>query len=268
MQKSQIIVLLGAVLLLGGLWFFGRTTPNASQVAQGANMVKPATIFSFDDYLLNATSKLDSSSALAIKNLEGKKDTGSLHQISAIWGKAKQGIISAKYNADAAKLENTEKSLTFASQYYIDLYNLETDTIPRKWMAKQAAELLQTVLQKNATNEAAKVALAQCYTDGTGETMKGVLMLKDVAEKNPANLAAGITLGRLAIKSGQFEKAVERLEKLSLLHKNNSEVLYHLGEAYKCQGNVSKAKELFSKTKKIVNNPNYSKEIDEYIKTF
>jgi cytochrome c-type biogenesis protein CcmH/NrfG len=176
--------------------------------------------------------------------------------------------MSAKYKADLAKLENTEKSLTFASQYFIDLYTIEQDTALKVWQAAQAAELLEKAVAINSSNISAKVKLAQSYTDGTGETMKGVLMLREVAQADPSNLAAGITLGRLAVQSGQFDKAITRLEKLLIAHPENTEAMYFLAESYKGQGNTAKAKELFNECKKIVNNPNFTKEIDDYIKTF
>jgi tetratricopeptide (TPR) repeat protein len=44
--------------------------------------------------------------------------------------------------------------------------------------------------------------------------------------------------------------------------------MYFLAEAYKNQGNKQKAIELFEKCKSIVNNPDFSKEIDQYISTF
>jgi cytochrome c-type biogenesis protein CcmH/NrfG len=133
---------------------------------------------------------------------------------------------------------------------------------------QQAAELLEKAVAINSSNIAAKVKLAQSYTDGTGETMKGVLMLREVAQADPSNLAAGITLGRLAVQSGQFDKAITRLEKLLIAHPKNTEAMYFLAESYKGQGNTAKAKELFNECKKIVNNPNFTKEIDDYIKTF
>jgi hypothetical protein len=51
-------------------------------------------------------------------------------------------------------------------------------------------------------------------------------------------------------------------------NKKEKEILYFLAEAYKGKGNTSKAKALFNECKQLVNNPDFSKEIDEYIKTF
>jgi len=44
--------------------------------------------------------------------------------------------------------------------------------------------------------------------------------------------------------------------------------MYFLAETYKNMGNKEKAIDLFEQCKKIVNNPDFSAEIDNYINTF
>jgi lipopolysaccharide biosynthesis regulator YciM len=268
MKKPQFFLVIGALALLLALYFGGNMVPPAKKHEHNIAENSAPQKVDFTQLQAKAMMNLDSLQRATVKGLDGKTDKASLVKLAEVWSKAKQGNMSAKYKADLAKLENTEKSLTFASQYYIDLYNIEQDTATRIWQASQAAELLQKVMAMNPANENAKVMLAQSYTDGTGETMKGVLMLREVAEKNPENLAAGVSLGRLAVQSGQFDKAIARLEKLLISHKKEKEVLYFLAEAYKGKGNTGKAKALFNECKQLVNNPDFSKEIDEYIKTF
>jgi lipopolysaccharide biosynthesis regulator YciM len=268
MKKQQIILVVSALAVVFALFYWGNMVPPAKKHNHAPATQTVAAPFDFEQLQTKAIAALDSTQQAAVKALQGKTDAASLATISAIWAKAKQGTISAKYKADLAKLENTEKSLTFASQYYIDLYNIEQDSATRFWQATQAQEMLAKVMQMNPTNEEAKVMLGKTYTDGTGETMKGVLMLKEVAEKNPSNLPAGVALGRLALQSGQFDKAITRLEALLGKHKNNTEAMYFLAEAYKGQGNITKAKELFTACKKLVNDQSFAKEIDDYIKTF
>jgi len=98
--------------------------------------------------------------------------------------------------------------------------------------------------------------------------MKGVTLLRDITSKDSTNIAANVILGKLAIQSGQFDKAIKRLELVLSLQAKNTEALYFLAEAYKGQGNKGKAIELFEKCKKMVNNPDFTKEIDQYINSF
>ncbi|HQV01759.1 MAG TPA: tetratricopeptide repeat protein, partial [Bacteroidia bacterium] len=82
------------------------------------------------------------------------------------------------------------------------------------------------------------------------------------------NISANIILGKLAIQSGQFDKAIKRLELVLSLKPDNTEALYFLAEAYKGSGNKQKAISLFEQCKALVNNPEFTKEIDNYITTF
>jgi len=138
----------------------------------------------------------------------------------------------------------------------------------RVWQAKEAIGCFNKTLQFNPENVDVKIALATCYTEGTGETMKGVTLLRDITSKDSTNIAANVILGKLAIQSGQFDKAIKRLELVLSLQAKNTEALYFLAEAYKGQGNKGKAIELFEKCKKMVNNPDFTKEIDQYINSF
>jgi tetratricopeptide (TPR) repeat protein len=73
-------------------------------------------------------------------------------------------------------------------------------------------------------------------------------------------------LGRFGIVSGQFDKAIARLEKVLYLRPQNSEALLLLAEAYNSKGDKSKAIEFLERCKKTVSNPELKKEIENHIK--
>ena len=73
--------------------------------------------------------------------------------------------------------------------------------------------------------------------------MKGILMLRDLIEKEPENVLVLSTLGRFAIQTGQFEKAIERLEKAISLDPKNNKANCLLAQAYQGVGNAEKAAE-------------------------
>jgi len=98
--------------------------------------------------------------------------------------------------------------------------------------------------------------------------MKGVGVLRELTAKDPNHIPANLMLGKMSIQSGQFDKAILRFETVLKQEPKNKEALYFLAEAYKGKGDKKKAIELFEQCKNIVNNPSFSKDIDEYIKTF
>jgi len=66
--------------------------------------------------------------------------------------------------------------------------------------------------------------------------MQGILMLRDLAEKEPNNIDAQWHLGELSVESKQFEKAIERFKKVCSLDKTDNpkykEAYFYLGNLY------------------------------------
>jgi uncharacterized protein HemY len=73
--------------------------------------------------------------------------------------------------------------------------------------------------------------------------MQAVLMLRDLESKHPENASVYNALGRLAIKTGQWQRATERLEKSWSLDKKNPNTPCLLAKAYEGAGNITKATE-------------------------
>ncbi|MBK8737205.1 MAG: tetratricopeptide repeat protein [Saprospiraceae bacterium] len=83
----------------------------------------------------------------------------------------------------------------------------------------------------------------------TDNPMKGILMLRDLNTKYPNNADVNIQLAKLAIRTGQFDKAVERLEKALALSPQTLSINCLLAEAYNGNGNIEKAKVAMQKCK-------------------
>ena len=68
-------------------------------------------------------------------------------------------------------------------------------------------------LESDIDNE---VNLALTYVEVPLEDnpMKGILMLRELNENHPENVTVIMQLARLSLQTGQFDKAVERLEKV------------------------------------------------------
>jgi tetratricopeptide (TPR) repeat protein len=281
-RTTQIITISIALLLLIGIYFFAdfkgsKKSKPAAKDAQGeqANQMNPsADIEALDiqKYLQDEENKLASTKSDKIKQLkkiaEEANTAVAFKDVAEFWEKENSLISAAYYYKKAAFLENTEKSVTFAGNLYLALLQKAEEPGTRKWLALEAIECFSKAQQINPNNTDTKIALATCYTEGTGETMKGVTLLREVTQKDSNNISANIILGKLAIQSGQFDKAKRRLELVLSLKPDNTEAMYFLAEAYKGSGNKEKAIALFEQCKALVNNPDFTKEIDNYIKTF
>lgn len=282
MQKNQYILIGSALLLIVLLYFFGIRKGNqtalksepAQQNVDAMTMNPSAQIkdLDFENYSNEAVLKLESNAQKAAESLTHKaikeNTAPSYKDIAEFWEKEKELNMAAHFYKKAAFLENTEKSVTFAGNLFLAVMQKTEQPELRKWQALEGIECFNKALELNPDNADTKIALATCYTEGTGETMKGVTLLRDVTQKDSNNISANIILGKLAIQSGQLDKAIKRLELVLSLRPENTEAMYFLAEAYKGKGNKEKAISLLENCKKIVNNPSFTKEIDTYINSF
>lgn len=191
-----------------------------------------------------------------------------LEEQSKLWQEHKMFPMAGILRSRAAYLAHSEKKLNFAGQFFMELLRHEENPSVQMWEAQQAIDCFNGALAINPENDTTKLALASGYIDGTREVMKGVGILREIVSKKPDHIPANLVLGRMSIQSGQFDKAIGRFETVLKLEPENREALYFLAEAYKGMGNTKKAKELFEQCKKLVNNPEFSKEIDNYINSF
>src|SRR5690606_5723955 len=95
----------------------------------------------------------------------------------------------------------------------------------------------------NPSNLQHQVNLALVYTENppSENPMKGILMLVNLNKQEPENVMVLNQLGRLAIKTGQFEKAIERLSKAIELEPDNLASNCLLAKAYQGTGDQAKA---------------------------
>ena len=110
----------------------------------------------------------------------------------------------------------------------------------RAWEGQTAVALFEQA-QALAPSDSTRMDLAAAYIDGAGETMRGVQMLLGIVRENPSNVPAALMLGKMAIESGQWDKAIARFESVLKIDPDNREALYFLAESYKGSGNRAKA---------------------------
>lgn len=121
--------------------------------------------------------------------------------------------------------------------------------------------------KENKVDRSVDVAINEAISliNEGGEPMKGILKLREIADKNPENMRAQFQLGLLSIKSGQFEKAIDRFKVVLEKDSMNDEVLYYLGHTYAGVGNNILAEQYFQKSLKVTENSELKEEIKQYL---
>jgi len=140
-------------------------------------------------------------------------------------------------------LENSEKNLTFAARLFLD--NLQSDDVAkrRQWKAMQAKDLFERSLIINPGNDSAKVGLGACYLFGeiSATPMEGILKIREVVEKDSTNLYAQMMLARGSLISGQYDKAIGRLETVNRLKPDDIDAMLLLADIYERMNDKKKA---------------------------
>ena len=278
MKKPIILTIIGFSLTFL-LFFFGRTTENIKKNSAPTSAA-PQNSFNIIQFIDSSKTLLNPEQAIYISKLENGISRGDVpvQQISAYNNLADFWKDSAKvfepyayYVYESAKLDNSEKSLTFAAQLFLENLRAEHEEAKLKWKTGIAIELFEKAILRNPNNDDLKIGLGSCYIFGKGrsgdpqQTMKGIQELLSVVKKDSTNMKAHFVLGVGGFVSGQYDKAIERFTKVITAQPENVEAIAFLADTYAARGNKIEAIKWYNISKRLVNNPAYSKQVDDRI---
>ena len=281
MKKQQIILLGAGLFILASLLVFGKTVAKKDHAPVAATPATAAPVFSMDKYIGEAKEKLTVNQLNHINKLENSISRGDVkeqqlkvyEQLSSFWDDSVHNHeIHVYYTSEAAKLENSEKNLTFAAQLMLEDLRKEGDPAKRGWKSEQAITLFEKAIALNPNDEDLKIGLGSCYVFGKGmagdaeQTMKGIQQLLQVVRKDSTNMKAHLVLGIGGVISNQYDKAIERLLLVTNAEPRNLEAISWLADAYAAKGDKPNALKWYAISKRLVDNPVYSREVDERIK--
>jgi tetratricopeptide (TPR) repeat protein len=277
--KKLILSLCGLAFVIL-LFFSGRTVAPKSKL--DIPVTTPVKVFDISKFIGEEKKHLTASQALYLSKLENSVIRGDVsgqqvianRQLAEFWKDSIHSFESyAYYLSEAAKLDKSEKNLTFAAQLILDNLRGEPDEAKLNWKAAQAIALFEKAIELNPNNDDLKVGLGSCYVFGRGrfgkpaETMKGIQQLLAVVRKDSTNMKAQMMLGVGGYVSGQYDKAIERLQKVVTAQPDNLEAIAFLADAYAARGDKTEAVKWYQISKRLANDPHYSQEVDERIKS-
>ena len=284
MNKPQWITLSVAVLMVLGLFaatqgqLFGerkaKTSPDsAPQAAQDdAGLTTDSVLY----YAKQTLPQNQVASLAQLENSITRGDVASqklhlMHQLARFWvdsGRASSPMAwypYAWYTAEAARLENSEKSLSFAARLFLDQLGREEDHRIKHWETEQATDLFERSLKLNPTNDSAKVGLGATILYGGHEPMKGISLIREVVERDSTNVFAQLTLGEASLMSGQLDKAVQRFQTVVQLQPANLQAILLLADTYERMHQMDEAAKMYKKALPLVANPDIKKEIEKRV---
>jgi len=278
LKKNQWIVAGAGILLTISLFvyfIYGDHTARIKEQDANTN----AEIITIDSILVHAKERLTPDQLTRINLLENSISRGNVtdqqltvyHRLEHFWkDTARVPALYAWYNAEAARLENSEKKLNFAAHLFLNILRSESNAQLRKWEALQAKELFERSLKINPVNDSARVGIGACYLFGeiSPTPMEGILMIRTVAEKDSTNVFAQMMLGHGSVLSGQYEKAIDRFQNALLTDPDNTEALLmivKIAEEYEKSSQTDKAVAAYSIALRSVKKEEWRSELQKRI---
>jgi Flp pilus assembly protein TadD len=251
MNKPQWLLAGFGTLLFVAL-YFGFETKNKAQKTKEVSRSVQQEVTSPESLLADAKEHLNSEQLGQLADLEQKNavstessaKSAALKALSGFWYQFGNQPVAGAYADSVAIIENTDAAWSVAgSTYFNGLLAAGNNELIRTYCANRAVKAFENAISLAPDQAQHRVNLALVYAENPppNNPMQAVLMLRDLETKYPSEPAVFNALGRLAIKTGQWEKAVERLEKAWSLDKNNPNTPCLLANAYEGLGNVAKA---------------------------
>ncbi len=135
----------------------------------------------------------------------------------------------------------------------------------RQVLYHKAIDCFEKVIALNPDDVETKVSLASCYVEGSTDPMKGIGMLREIEKTDSNNINLQLNFAFFSEKSGQWDKAIRRFEKVLQLKPDFIEAYLHLADAYKEKGDKENAIKSLEKYLQLVDDVVVKTEVQNYI---
>jgi tetratricopeptide (TPR) repeat protein len=277
LNKKQIIVI-GSVTLLMVLMLMldiqGLVKPEEGQknetVATSASSsnLKPISleeVSKTSQESLNANLKsLISDLEVQLKSASNDEKLELYKKLAQQWDDVNLTTPSSLYYELIANEEPNFDTWLKAGDKLTDAYQQSMDTLIQPALVEKAISSYKNADKFKPNTLAVKTGLGIAYVSGTPNPMQGITLLLDVVKQEPKNLKANLNLGLFSMKSGQFDKAVERFKTVIEIAPS-AEAWFYLASSYESMDRNADAIAAYLKTKEIAADPNMSQFVDRKI---
>lgn len=228
MSRTRIVLLAGfilATLLFFTLGNFSLKNPTFIEARETEAIDSLLTPDQAVEY-----AKIDSEDKMAHYTFWKDKNTG----LAGLF--LQQGAESIEDQTKAAEL------LIAAAEAEAAKPESPATTAKKDYYSHSATFALEKIIAEDSSNYKAKRTLGFLLIRNLKTPMKGILMLRDVAEENPQDVEVQMILGSMSIMSGQYDKAVGRFEEVLKYEPERMDAKFQLAEAYVAVNKPAKAK--------------------------
>jgi len=268
LNKTQIAVVSGALLLIVLLLLANTKLLPKKEEAPTSEHQHSGSI-EFTKMVQGSIDGLGASEKKAIQKLEEaiKSSTDkklAFENMINMWDSLRNPSVAAYYMELASEASPTESNwMEAANRYYAATRFV--DQANRPLLFNKAIDCFGHVLELNPKNIDAQINLASCYVEGSPDPMKGIGMLKEIEKTDSNNVNLQLNFAFFSERSGQWDKAIARFEKVLKIQPDFIEAYLHLADAYIQKGDKPKAIESLKKYLALVDDVTIKTEVQDYI---
>ena len=268
-KKPLYLVILGLILV--AIFFSLKQFLGKENLEVNKNStINTLTDTSFTNQLEKVKKTLDSASHYKIDSLENQfsnsdksKSVLALQGAINFWDDKGKISFSSYYAKNLATSTNTEENWISAGKRFVILSQYFPED--KILLIQEAKDCFNNALKVNSNSTSAEVSLASIIVEEGKTPMVGITKLMKVVEKDSNNIEANFSLGYFSMKSGQFDKAIKRFEKIISIDSEYFDAYIYLSDAYTAIGSKNKAVEILKVLERKSTNLGFKKQIQDKI---
>jgi len=172
---------------------------------------------------------------------------------------------AAYYLGLQAQEKPSVENLLKAGEAYFQAQGFAVNPNDGEDLGAKARKFFDEVLKNNPGDLDTKTRKALTYV-ASSNPMQGIVLLQEVLEQDPDNELALFNMGMLSMQSSQWEKAVERFEKLITVNPENSKAHFYLAVSFMQVNENDSARVHFLRVKQLDKDPEVQANVDSYLK--
>lgn len=267
LNKTQIAVISGALVLIV-LLLLANTKLLPKEEAVSSEHANP-NMLAFTKMVQTAVDGLSAEDKKTVQKLDEAIKSSSDKKLAFenminMWDSLRNPSVAAYYMEQASIASPTESNWMKAANRYYAATRFVGEA-ERPLLFNKAMDCFNQVLELNPKNLDAKINLASCYVEGSPDPMKGIGMLREIEKTDSNNVNLQLNFAFFSERSGQWDKAIARFEKVLKIQPDFIEAYLHLADAYQQKGDKAKAIESLKKYVALVDDVTIKAEVQDYI---
>ena len=260
-KNLQITIVLGVVVLTVLLYFANKKGKPVKREMPKTEEVASVDLGLHTDSIINS---LDQNAQSVIKEMKQLSDKSrGYDSISSIL-LTKSVSASAFYLEKSALIKRDKPSWKKAGMLFYKATRFDQAYL-KQTLFNKAITCYLSAYQLDSNDLETATMLGTCFVEGSNNPMNGITILRKVVSKDSTYIDAQVQLGMFAIQSGQYDKAIERFNKILRIKPDYIQAYIYLGQIYADMGKKEQAIEMLELYMKKSNDFTINQQVEQFI---